>query len=56
MKVFGRELGKKYGVFLLTISNHSADAALIVHSIFIDYSQWSLAGCREFSNSSQYAG
>jgi hypothetical protein len=49
MKVFGRELGNKYGVFLLTISNHSADAALIVQSIFIDYSQWSLAGCREFS-------
>ena len=50
MKVFGRELGNTYGVFLLTISNHSADAALIVQSIFIDYSQWSLAGCKAFSN------
>ena len=44
-KVFGKDIGEGYGVFLLTVSNHSADAALIIQSVFIDYSTWSLAGC-----------
>jgi hypothetical protein len=49
-KVFGKEIGQAYGVFLLTISNHSADASLIVQSVFIDYSTWSLAGCGTVTN------
>lgn len=48
-KVFGKDIGKEYGVFLLTVSNHSADAALIIQSTFIDYSTWSLAGCNQSS-------
>ncbi len=42
--LFGKEVSKTYAVIHLTVSNRSPDAALIVHSIFIDFSQWLLAG------------
>jgi hypothetical protein len=42
--VFGKVIGDNYAVISLTVSNHSPDASLIVHSIFIDYSRWLLSG------------
>jgi hypothetical protein len=45
-QVFGKSIANEYAVFLLTVTNHSASEALILQSVFIDYSQWSLAGCR----------
>ena len=46
--VFGKEIGNNYAVIGLTVSNRSADQAFIVHSIFIDYSQWLLSGGSPF--------
>jgi hypothetical protein len=42
--VFGKTVADNYAVIALTISNRSAEATLIVHSIFIDYSRWILSG------------
>lgn len=42
--VFGKEVAKNYAVIALTISNRSSDDSFIVHTIFIDYSQWLLSG------------
>jgi hypothetical protein len=42
--LFGKAIATQYAVIELTISNKSRDAALIVHSIFIDYSDWLLSG------------
>jgi hypothetical protein len=47
--VFGKEIANHYAVISLTISNQSSDYAFIVHSIFIDYSQWLLGGTSPFS-------
>jgi hypothetical protein len=43
-RVFGREIANNYAVVEITVSNHNADASLIVHTVFIDYSQWALSG------------
>lgn len=42
--LFGKAISNQYAVIELSISNKSRDAALIVHSIFIDYSEWLLSG------------
>lgn len=42
--LFGKAIANQYAVIELTISNKSHDAALIVQSIFIDYSDWLLSG------------
>jgi hypothetical protein len=42
--VFGKEISNNYAIISLTISNRSSDESFIVHSIFIDYSQWLLSG------------
>jgi hypothetical protein len=42
--LFGKAIANQYAVIELTISNKSHDAAIIVHSIFIDYSDWLLSG------------
>lgn len=42
--VFGKEVSNNYAVIALTVSNRSANDAFIVHTIFLDYSQWLLAG------------
>lgn len=42
-QLFGKEVSKTYAVVHLTVSNRSPEAALIVHSIFIDFSRWLLA-------------
>jgi hypothetical protein len=39
-----KEIADNYAAVELTISNRSQDESLIVHSVFIDYSQWALSG------------
>lgn len=46
--VFGKEVSSNYAVIELTVSNRSSDDAFIVHTIFIDYSQWLLSGSSPF--------
>jgi hypothetical protein len=43
-EVFSGTVSSNYAVISLTISNHSKDTSLIVHSIFMDYSRWLLSG------------
>src|SRR5215213_10882482 len=39
-RIFGDEIANNYAVVEVNISNKSTDAALIIHGIFIDYSNW----------------
>jgi hypothetical protein len=43
-RLFGKEIANTYAVVQLTISNKSADAAFVLHSAYIDTSQWALGG------------
>jgi hypothetical protein len=43
-KVFSKEIARNYAVVQVTINNQSKDAAFILHSIFVDYSEWALSG------------
>jgi hypothetical protein len=43
-RLFGRDIADTYAVIQLTISNKSADAAFVIHSAYIDTSQWALGG------------
>jgi hypothetical protein len=43
-RVFGGEVANHYTAIEVIVSNRSADASLIVQSLFIDYSKWPLAG------------
>ena len=43
-RVFGKEIAENFAAVELTISNRSSKDALILHSVFIDYSQWALSG------------
>ena len=43
--IFGKRVAQVYAPIVLNINNTSPDAALLVQSIFIDYSEWALAGC-----------
>jgi hypothetical protein len=43
-RLFGREIAKTYAVVELTVSNKSPDAAFVLHSAYIDTSQWVLGG------------
>ncbi len=43
-RLFGREISDTYAVVQLTISNTSGDAAFVIHSAYIDTSQWALGG------------
>ncbi len=47
-KIFGKEVGNNYAVVELIVTNRSTEAALLVHSIFIDDSQWLLSGGSPF--------
>jgi hypothetical protein len=42
--VFGKEIAQNYAAVEITISNRSSQDGLILHSVFIDYSQWALSG------------
>jgi hypothetical protein len=43
-RIFGKETATKYAVIEVNLGNKSSDAALIIHEVFIDYTQWALAG------------
>lgn len=43
-RMFGKEIANNYAVIEINLGNKSSDAALIVHSVFIDYSNWALRG------------
>jgi hypothetical protein len=43
-RIFGKEISKNYAVVEVIISNTDANATLIVHSIFLDDSDWLLRG------------
>jgi hypothetical protein len=43
-RVFSKDIASKYAIVQLIISNRSSTAALIVHSVFLDYSRWGLSG------------
>ena len=42
--VFGGEIAQRYTAIEVIVSNRTADAALIVQNIYIDYLEWGLAG------------
>jgi hypothetical protein len=55
-RVFGKEIANIYAVVQLTISNNSQDAAFVLHSAYIDTSQWALGGSSKgFTATSQDA-
>jgi hypothetical protein len=43
-RIFGKEVAHNYAVVELIVSNEDEKAALVVHSVFLDYSQWALSG------------
>lgn len=43
-RLFGKEIANTYAVVQLTISNRNPDAAFVLHSAYIDTSQWALGG------------
>src|SRR5882724_5100022 len=43
-RIFGNEIANNYAVIEVNVGNKSADAALIIHGIFIDYQAWPLSG------------
>ena len=43
-RIFGPEIGQHYAVVEVNVGNKSPDAALIIHSVFIDYTRWGLSG------------
>lgn len=44
MRIFGKEVADHYAVVGITVANKSAEATLIVHGVYVDYSNWALAG------------
>jgi hypothetical protein len=43
-RIFGKDVGDNYAVIEVIVENKSPDAALIIHGIFMDYSNWPLSG------------
>jgi hypothetical protein len=43
-RIFGSEIANHYAVIEVNVGNKSPNAALIIHGIFIDYSDWPLSG------------
>ena len=43
-RIFGKEIADNYAIIEINVGNKSPDAALIIHGIFIDYTQWPLSG------------
>jgi hypothetical protein len=43
-RIFGAEIANNYAVIEINVGNKSPDAALIIHGVFIDYSDWALSG------------
>ncbi len=43
-RIFGKEVSQNYAVVEVIISNRDSKASLVVHSVFLDYSDWLLSG------------
>lgn len=43
-RIFGKEVAQNYAVVEVIVSNRDAKASLVVHSVFLDYSNWLLSG------------
>jgi hypothetical protein len=43
-RIFGSEIANHYAVIEVNVGNKSPNAALIIHGVFIDYSDWPLSG------------
>jgi hypothetical protein len=43
-RIFGKEVSNNYAVVELIVSNEDEKAALVVHSVFLDYCKWNLSG------------
>jgi hypothetical protein len=43
-RIFGKEIASTYAVVQLTVSNRNPDAAFVLHSAYLDVSQWALGG------------
>jgi hypothetical protein len=43
-RLFGAEIAKRFVAVQMTVSNRSSSAGLILHSAFLDYSQWLFSG------------
>lgn len=52
-RIFGPEIGQHYAVVEVNVGNKSPDAALIIHSVFIDYTRWGMSGVVPDSGQSQ---
>jgi hypothetical protein len=48
--IFGKAVSDRYAAVELIVSNRSHDAALVVHSVSLDYSQWLLSGAANSGN------
>ena len=43
-KIFGKEVSQNYAVVEVIVSNRDSKASLVLHSVFLDYSNWLLSG------------
>jgi hypothetical protein len=43
-RIFGTEIAKHYAIVQLVISNHDAGDAMIIQSVFLDYTHWLFSG------------
>lgn len=43
-RIFGKEIAKHYAIVQLVISNHDAGDAMIIQSVFLDYTHWLFSG------------
>lgn len=43
-RIFGKEVANNYAVVEVLVSNRDPQSSVMIHSIFLDYSQWGLSG------------
>jgi hypothetical protein len=55
-RIFGKEIADNYAVIEVNVGNKSANSALIIHGVFIDYSGWALSGSRNSQPSNSING
>jgi hypothetical protein len=46
-RIFGKEIADTYAVAQLTVSNRNPDAAFVLHSAYLDLTDWAFGGHRE---------
>jgi hypothetical protein len=50
-RIFGKEVSKNYAVVEVIVSNRDSKASLVLHSVFLDYSNWLLSGTSKANES-----